>query len=168
MGPSGMEPCDRLITQSGTWMLREIGVHRPWARRFDLVIELLLTALLAFGPLAFGVVGAWSEQVVITLAALLIMVFLVQRAFIAPQPLVWTWAYVPIALFLLVAVLQLVPLPASVVRAISPETAILKTQLLGDLSGADEALQRMRLSFYPMRRSTTCVWPWRSRRSSSS
>ncbi|HPC97167.1 MAG TPA: O-antigen ligase family protein [Sedimentisphaerales bacterium] len=149
MGPSGMEPCDRLMNHSGIQMLQQVGARGCRARRLDLVIEILLTALLAFGPLAFGVVAAWSEQVVITLAAALVLAFLVQRAFLAPQPLVWTWAYVPVALFLLIAVLQLMPLPVSVVRAISPETAILKTQLLGDLPGADEALQRMRLTFYP-------------------
>jgi len=143
-----MEPCDRLITHSDAPMDAEVDVRRPWARRFDRAIELLLTALLAFGPLAFGVVAAWSEQIVIGLAAALVLVFLVQRAFITPQPLVWTWAYVPMAVFVLIAVLQLMPLPASVIRAISPETAILKTQLLGDLPGADEALRHMRLTLY--------------------
>lgn len=35
--------------------------------RFDTVIEWLMIALLAFMPLAFGAVSAWSEQVVIIL-----------------------------------------------------------------------------------------------------
>jgi len=38
--------------------------------RFDKLIEWLLIALLAFMPFAFGAVEAWSEEVIIGLAAI--------------------------------------------------------------------------------------------------
>ena len=52
-------------------------------------------------------------------------------------------------LFILIAVFQLVPLPAGRVRTLSPNTAVLKTELLSDLPNADQALESMTLSFYP-------------------
>lgn len=52
--------------------MREYGAvidnTRGASGRFDTVIEWLLVGLLAFMPLAFGVVHAWSEEVVITLS----------------------------------------------------------------------------------------------------
>ncbi|MEN6334753.1 MAG: O-antigen ligase family protein, partial [Phycisphaerales bacterium] len=62
---------------------------------------------------------------------------------------VWTWAYLPVAIFLLVAVLQLTPLPASIVRTVSPHTASLKTELLSDLPDSHNLLSSMTLTFYP-------------------
>ncbi|MEN6333392.1 MAG: O-antigen ligase family protein, partial [Phycisphaerales bacterium] len=61
----------------------------------------------------------------------------------------WTWAYLPVAVFLLTAAIQLVPLPASLVSTVSPNTASLKTELLGDLPDSKNLLSSMTLSFYP-------------------
>jgi len=116
--------------------------------RFDIVIEWLLVGLLAFMPLAFGVVHAWSEEVVIALSGAIVVCFLLKLLFHRSQQLIWSWAYVPIGLFLFVAVLQLVPLPAQAVNIISPNTVALKTELLGDLPDADTLLKSMSLSFY--------------------
>ncbi|TET73465.1 MAG: hypothetical protein E3J56_04045 [Candidatus Aminicenantes bacterium] len=116
---------------------------------FDTAIEWLLVALLAFMPLAFGVVHAWSEEVVIALSGAVVVCFLLKFLVHRSQKLIWSWAYVPIGLFLFVAVLQLVPLPAQLVSIISPNTAALKTELLGDLPNAGTLLKSMSLSFYP-------------------
>ncbi len=116
---------------------------------FDTAIEWLLVALLAFMPLAFGVVHAWSEEVVIALSGAIVVCFLLKFLVHRGQMLIWSWAYVPIGLFLFVAVLQLVPLPAQLVSIISPNTVALKTELLGDLPDADTLLKSMSLSFYP-------------------
>ncbi|MEN6338319.1 MAG: hypothetical protein ABFE01_29030, partial [Phycisphaerales bacterium] len=43
--------------------------------RLDWILEGLLIALLAFMPLTFGAVHAWSEQIVVTLAAAIAVVF---------------------------------------------------------------------------------------------
>ncbi len=116
---------------------------------FDQVAEILLVSSLVFCPLALGVVHAWSEQVVIALAAALGLVFLLKLVVFQSTPFVWTWAYIPIILFVLTAAFQLLPLPSAHVQAISPHTVALKTELLGDLPEADKALSSMTLSFYP-------------------
>lgn len=117
--------------------------------KFDTLIESVLVGLLVFMPLAFGVVHAWSEEVVIFLSGAVVICFLLKLVFHRNQRVIWTWAYVPLGVFLLIAILQLVPLPAALVKIISPNTAYLKTELLGDLPDADTVLRSMTLSFYP-------------------
>jgi tetratricopeptide (TPR) repeat protein len=116
---------------------------------FDSVIEWLLVALLAFMPLAFGVVHAWSEEVVIVLSGAIVICFLLKLVFNHEQNMIWSWAYVPAGMFILAAILQLIPLPTSLISIISPNTAALKTELLGDLPNAGMALESMTFSFYP-------------------
>lgn len=115
---------------------------------FDKIIEWLIISLLAFMPLAFGAVEAWSEQVVVVLAAAICICFLLKLVVREDTHLVWSWAYVPAALFVLVAVFQLIPLPSGLIGAISPGTATIKKELLGDLPNADSVLSSMTLSFY--------------------
>ncbi len=122
-------------------------VIRP--SKFDTIIEWLLAVLLVFMPLAFGVVHAWSEEVVIVLSGAILICFLLKLVCHSEQHFIWTWAYVPAGIFLLLAVIQLVPLPVSLVRMISPNTAIIKTELLGDLPNGYKLLKSMCLSFYP-------------------
>lgn len=122
---------------------------RPVAERFDRVIEILLIVLLAFGPVAFGVVHAWSELVVVLLAAAISLAFLTKLVFTPGALLVWSWVYIPVGAFLLIVVLQLTPLPSSVVRAISPNTVATKMELLADLPDSDQLLSSTTLSFYP-------------------
>jgi tetratricopeptide (TPR) repeat protein len=118
--------------------------------RIELVIEALLVGLLLFMPAALGVVAPSSEMVVVCVAAaiaacLALKTLLHRRA--EGRRIVWSWAYLPIALFVLLAVAQVVPLPASVVKSISPATVELKSRLLADAPSA--AQDRMPLSFYP-------------------
>ena len=117
--------------------------------RWDQAVRGLLLALLAFMPLAFGAVEAWSEEVVVLLVAAMSVCFVVRAVTSASFRLVWTWAYVPVILFLVAVVVQLVPLPVSVVRLISPNTVARKLELLGDLPGAQETLSRLTITFYP-------------------
>lgn len=115
------------------------------ANRVDLTIDWLLAVTLAFMPLALGVVQPWSETV--TIAAIAALAFcLVLRQTRREAAVVWTWAYVPMLLFIAVAVLQTVPLPGSWVAALSPETLALKNKLLGDAASPSDKLT---FSFYP-------------------
>lgn len=125
-----------------------MGVHRSNSR-LDWAVEGLLIALLAFMPLAFGAVQPWSEQVVVVLAAALVVAFGVRMVLSPRTGIAWTWAYLPLIVFLLVAAVQLAPLPASWVSAVSPHTASLKTELLADLPDSPSLLEKMTLSFYP-------------------
>lgn len=119
------------------------------SRKFDRAIEWLLISLLAFAPLAFGVVEAWSEEVVLALAAAISICFLLKLVLTERARLVWSWAYVPLVILLLLVTLQLMPLQSGIVRMISPNTAAIKNELLGDLPNCETVLGSMTLSFYP-------------------
>ncbi len=116
---------------------------------FDKVIEWLMISLLAFMPFAFGAVEAWSEQVVIVLAGSIAVCFALKLVFHRDTTFLWSWAYLPVGLFVLVAVFQLFPLPTAFVKTISPHTAALKTQLFGELPDTDTLISSMTVSFYP-------------------
>lgn len=115
------------------------------ADRVDLTIDWLLAATLAFMPLALGVVQPWSETVTIVAIAALSFCLVVRQTR-RDAAVVWTWAYVPMLLFIAVAILQTVPMPASWVGALSPQTLSLKTKLVGDAASASDKLT---FSFYP-------------------
>ncbi len=119
------------------------------SERLDRAVEWLLTALLIFMPLAFGVVEAWSEMIVIALVSMISVCFFLKPVVARTSSTIWTWAYVPVAVFILVVLVQLIPLPTGVVQWISPNTAARKVALLGDLPNAGESLSQMTLSFYP-------------------
>jgi len=117
--------------------------------RFDAVIEGLIIALLAFMPLAFGAVEAWSEMVVICLACAISLCFALKMVVRRDVRLRWSWTYVPVALLLGLAVVQLLPLPAWLVSAVSPNTVLQKAALLADLPAGDSSGQSVTISFYP-------------------
>lgn len=116
---------------------------------FDKVIEWLIVSLLAFMPFAFGAVEAWSEEVIIALAAVVCICFLLKFIFRKDAGLVWLRAYIPVILFILIIIFQLISLPTTILSVLSPNTAAIKKELLGDLSNSNELLQSMTLSFYP-------------------
>lgn len=116
---------------------------------FDRVIEWLLVALLIFMPVAFGAIDAWSEQIVILISGAILICFLLKLALRPEIVFLWSWAYLPAGLFVLLAAFQLLPLNVAFVETISPRTAMVKTELLGDLPDADNLLSSMTISFYP-------------------
>ena len=119
------------------------------AGRFDLVIECLLLALLAFMPFAFGAVQAWSEQVVVMLAAAMTLVLAVKLVMCPEARFTWTWGLVPVVLFLALGAMQLVPFPADVLTKLSPATTELRQELLADVPDAPAVLARQTISLYP-------------------
>ncbi|MEJ2701408.1 MAG: hypothetical protein P8Z79_03095, partial [Sedimentisphaerales bacterium] len=126
-----------------------IDITRTPSGRLDVAIEVLLISLLVFMPLVFGARSAWSEEVVIVLSGAIVISFLLKVLLHDEQNLVWTWAYLPLGLFLLVAVLQLVPLPVRLADLISPNTVGLRQELLGDMPGSSALLKAAPLSLYP-------------------
>ncbi|MBW8001334.1 MAG: hypothetical protein FVQ80_04860 [Planctomycetes bacterium] len=120
--------------------------------RFDIIIEKLLIALLVFMPFAMGAKHAWSEEIVIALSSVIVICFSVKLVCYRREGLIWTWAYVPLVAFLLVVILQLIELPTNILSMLSPNTAMLKTELLGGLGNVGseiDGLKSMSLSFYP-------------------
>jgi tetratricopeptide (TPR) repeat protein len=116
---------------------------------FDRIIDWLLAALLAFMPFAFGTVQAWSEQIVIALSGVILLCFLLKLISRQDTIFKWSWSYLPIGLFILVAVFQLLELPAALVHILSTNTGMIKTQLLGQLADSERLLSSMTVSFYP-------------------
>ena len=127
---------------------------------FERLIEVLLGVLLAFMPLAMGVVQAWSEQVVFILVAVLCLLTLIRWVLLPQQRLVLSWLYVPLTMALSLVVFQLIPLSAEVLTRLSPHTVALKTQYLGDLPQAESLLAKMCLTFYPQSRRRSWSVPW--------
>jgi len=146
-----MKGCEATVDKSGIITNRRSQIC-DIPQKFgplDIAIEWLLVGLLAFMPLAFGVVHAWSEQVVIVISAAIVICFLLKLVCHRDQNIIWTWAYVPLGVFLLIPIIQLIPLPATLLRIISANTVALMRELLGDLPNAETLLNWMTLSFYP-------------------
>ena len=139
------------------------------ANKLGMSIEAVLYGLLIFMPAAFGVVHAWSEEIVILAAAALLALSAAWLWF-SHEKATLSWALVPVAVFLLVPAFQLIPLPASVVKSIAPNTYKIKTELLSKLTVQPEGssqqavegqesqasslkpqvfLDKMPLTFYP-------------------
>ena len=119
-------------------------------RYVNLAIEWLMLALLAFMPFAFGVVDAWSEEIVVSLSGIMLACLMVKMILRERAGLVWSWAYVPLALLILLIMVQITPISSNILALISPQTAALKTELLSDAPNANAALGEMTISFYPL------------------
>ena len=128
---------------------RSIDQSDPYNVLLGRVIEWLLAAVLVFGPLAFGTSDPWSEQVILSLIGAMLALFLLRLIVSKTARFVWSWAYLPVAVFVLVAGLQLIPLPASMIKAVSPNTFAIKAELLTGLRLSELNLSSMTLSFYP-------------------
>ncbi len=115
---------------------------------FDKVMEGLLIGALVFMPFAFGVVHAWSEEIVIAFAAALSLCFLLKGVVFRGVPFTWTWAYVPVVVFIAVVLIQLIPMPVGWIGLFSPNTVAQKTTLLNDVPEAGKVLSAMTVSFY--------------------
>lgn len=113
----------------------------------DKAIAWIVKGLLVFMPLALGAVQAWSEWVVVLAAAALVVLLTVRTMLCRDCHLVWTWAFVPLALFLALGLFQVIPLPASWIGTVSPATLSLKMDLLSDLPATPN--HSLTLSFYP-------------------
>ena len=126
----------------------DIDIGQVHKSRLDAPIEWLLISLLAFMPFAFGADSAWSEEIVITLSGIIVICFLFKMLYDKSQKIIWTWAYLPLGLFVFIVVLQLIPFPLRLIGVVSPNTVALRKELLGDLPGAESLLKATALSFY--------------------
>ncbi len=125
-----------------------IAQEQEPVKRIDWVIHALLVATLAFLPLAFGTVEAWSELILVGMSGAMLLA-LGLRMIACRRGLPWTWVYVPVSAFTALAALQLLPLGKALVASLSPMTAATKVDLLSDLPSFDSLAAAMTLSFYP-------------------
>ncbi|HEX4415229.1 MAG TPA: O-antigen ligase family protein, partial [Lacipirellulaceae bacterium] len=107
--------------------------------RWDWAITALLGTLLIFMPATFGAVEAWSQLIVFVLAAALALSVAARAAFDAEFKLAKSWLFLPAVLFLLLTLLQVIPLPVSLVSKLAPWNVSIRQELLGtkfDTSGS--------------------------------
>ena len=119
-------------------------------RHLNLLIEWLVLALLAFMPFAFGAVDAWSEEIVVALSGIMLACLMVKMVLRKRTGPMWSWAYVPLVLLILLIIVQLTPISSNILASISPQTVALKTELLSDAPNANATLGKMTASFYPL------------------
>ena len=115
--------------------------------KFDRLIEYLLIALFAFMPLGFGAVRAWGKEIVIILSGVIFFCFML-KVFLQRCQILKSRAYIPVLIFLVLVIFQLIGLGEGIVRLISPNTASLKAELLSDSPNAQTLSGSMTLSFY--------------------
>jgi O-antigen ligase/tetratricopeptide (TPR) repeat protein len=115
----------------------------------DVAIEVLLVCILFFLPLALGAVEPWSESIALVLGALISLLLIVRVCVRPGEGIPPSAAFVPLLAYVLLIVAQMLPLPAVVVRLLSPHTVSMKAQLLSDLPQATARLRHVTLSFYP-------------------
>ena len=129
-----------MVTEKRTINLA--GLPAKHIRLYDKVIEILLITLLAFMPLAFGAVQSWSREIIVIISTGLLFVFLLKQI-LSGEGFVSTSAYVPIVIFILLAIFSIVPMSQKTASFFSPETVKLKSELLPD------NVTNFTLSFYP-------------------
>lgn len=94
----------------------------------DRLIYRIFLFLLIFSPLAFGTVERWSLAIVETFSILaLFLLFLRNKK----EPFYHVPGIIPLILFLTYIFLQLIPLPAAIVKIFSPATHALYTETIG-------------------------------------
>jgi O-antigen ligase len=136
---------EKINNSANCGILRIEDENRPLG---DKAIEILLISLLAFMPFAFGAVHQWSQEVVVVISAAMLFVFLLRQIFSA-QDFVATWAYVPLAAFILLAAFTIIPMPQKTVSSLSAETVKLKSELLSENTEEADKFEKFTLSFYP-------------------
>ena len=103
---------------------RPIADPDPLTPLCDQLALWLIVALLIFAPLAFGAVHAWSEFVILT-GCLGLVGCLIARALMwkSTGGLRWTPTYFPVAAFVMLAFLQISPIPFWLLEWLSPTSA---------------------------------------------
>ncbi|MDH3603897.1 MAG: hypothetical protein OEU26_30175, partial [Candidatus Tectomicrobia bacterium] len=103
-------------------------------RAFDIILHYGVLLLLVWTPLAFGAVHAWAYSLLEVHVFLLVAVWMIQRIVLrlwsvpgssASHPLLFTPLALPLTLFLALLMLQLIPLPDTILSLFSPATAAL-------------------------------------------
>ena len=110
---------------------------------------ILLGLILFVSPLAYGSVQFWSQGLVYLLASGMSLGLVVFVLFNARGRIVWTWAYVPIVLFLALVLLQCLRLPAGWIAWLSPGTTETTNRLTEGLTHTDSTQAYSALSLYP-------------------
>jgi len=121
----------------------------PEPTPLDTPLDALLITTVLFAPLALGSIDPKFEVVLQIAIAVAAAMFGVKLTLYPRTRFVKSWTFLPIIGFVVLASLQLLPLPQGLVAWISPNTLNVKRDLLSDLPNVAELMQTLRLTFYP-------------------
>jgi O-antigen ligase len=116
-------------------------IPHPVARWLDRLIEGVLLALLVFAPLAFGSVEIWSREVLRLGGLLLGLLALARAALGGLERRSGTRLWIPMVAFVLLVGLMVLPMPRSLIGAVSPRADRLYQETLPGYE-AGEAVDR--------------------------
>ena len=109
---------------------------------YETIIEFLLISLIVFTPLAFGSVQLWSWTIIELAAIFLIFIWMLKMLKQGALTFVKTPLNLLIVIFLALVLIQLLPVPSSFLKSISPGTQNFYT-------GTGIAMTNSRLSLSP-------------------
>ncbi|HWR20970.1 MAG TPA: hypothetical protein VN444_03815, partial [Verrucomicrobiae bacterium] len=95
---------------------------------FDRLLQWLLATLLIFTPLAFGTVEAWSIAVAELLVLSMGVVWIIRMIVEGRIHFEKTSCNLPIILFLILMLFQMVPMPMTVIKHLSPTAYVMYRQ----------------------------------------
>jgi len=131
---------------------KKIKTSKPGQVTVDRIVIGGIIALLVFAPLAFGLSHVWAYTLVQIGVFSLGLLYLLDKI-LSRQQMEWSWARTPldgfILAFLLIGILQTVPLPMELVAFLSPETATDKAPLL-ELLARDTHPDRLFSDWIPL------------------
>ncbi len=113
----------------------------------DYAIEWVLGVALVVSPLAYGSTNPWSQEILYALIGIVALLAGAKLSFVRGTRFIFTWAYLPMLLYLVLVTISVIPLPAGLVRAISPGTYEEKSRLMADIPNVGELLSRLTISF---------------------
>jgi len=108
-----------------------VTISRPLTDRF---LQWTLTALLIFSPLAFGTVEVWSIAAAELLVLFMGSVWIARMIFDGKIEFEGTSLNIPIVFFLVLILFQMLPLPLSAIRHLSPTAYAIYTETVSALN----------------------------------
>jgi O-antigen ligase/tetratricopeptide (TPR) repeat protein len=116
---------------------------------FDWVIHAIVSVMLIFLPFAFGATEAWSQEIFCLLTTSLLLLVTLRAAFDRSASIRWQFAYLPVLLFVLLGLAQLIQWPAGIISAVSPQTTAMRSAFLGEQPDAATKLLHQTFTLYP-------------------
>jgi Zn-dependent membrane protease YugP len=114
------------------------------------LIKYGLYFVVAFSVLAFGAAEVWAFSVVEFVVFLLVFLWFaggLTREFLPRGAAIW----IPVALFVLLVLFQMVPLPAGVLKVVSPATYELYEEMLPEVGSQKGKSKRQRSEITPVK-----------------
>lgn len=128
--------------------MQELGdaqdMATPWT---DRAIEVAVLVLLVFTPLAFGTVNPWSEAVAVSLILTMVVLWVAGMVRQWELRIATPPGTLPAMLFLVLGLIQMVPLPVWATQVLSPRAAALALEV-AEFTGTPSGLVATSLAPY--------------------